>query len=371
MSSTASEIIVYGASGYTGKLIAESLGRRNIPFTAAGRNAERISKAMALASERLGRAIDHEVAEVPHDAASLTSLFNGARIVVNVTGPFARIGETVVKAALEANCNYLDTTGEQDFIFDMEKKYSDAFRARGLLQSQACAYMWTFGAMAAELALEHDDIDSIDLMYSSDRGVPSVASTRSFMRMLACPHYYLADNELVEWERAKLFDVNIPDSMTTFRASPWGGGAEPGWYLKDDRVRNCRVMIGAQNELMEQVRDGVRQIIDRSQDDPAARDTIAYAVADAITLEEPQKEDPRTHRCIISCHARGTTHAVTTKIILHSAYVATGELIAMGCADLLAGKSKAVGCSSAVRAFGHRRLLDEFRENGFLTYLAG
>ena len=125
------EIVVYGAGGYTGKLIAESLHSRGIPFTAAGRNPQKIEKALEIAAARAGaRSIDARVVGVTHDEASLAELFRTARVVVNVTGPFMQMGETVVRAALAAGCHYVDTTGEQDFMLAMRDAHGAAYAAR-------------------------------------------------------------------------------------------------------------------------------------------------------------------------------------------------------------------------------------------------
>ena len=99
--SDASRVIVYGASGYTGKLIAESLHNRGIPFTAAGRSEERLRSAMQIVAERAGvESIDCEYREVEHNKDALAELLKGARVVANVVGPFIHLGEAVVQAAL-------------------------------------------------------------------------------------------------------------------------------------------------------------------------------------------------------------------------------------------------------------------------------
>ena len=48
------QVIIYGGSGYTGKLVAESLANREIPFYFAGRNQERLEAALAVVRERMG-----------------------------------------------------------------------------------------------------------------------------------------------------------------------------------------------------------------------------------------------------------------------------------------------------------------------------
>src|SRR3546814_3569085 len=107
-------VVVYGASGYTGKLISWHLAEARIPFTAAGRNRKRLEEQMALVPELNGAA--YSIAEAPSEEGALTELFPGSKVVYNVTGPFMTIGEPVERAALAAGCPYLDATGELDWM---------------------------------------------------------------------------------------------------------------------------------------------------------------------------------------------------------------------------------------------------------------
>jgi len=81
-------VVIYGASGYTGRQVAEYLRDYRVPFVAAGRNRARIEEAM-----RMVPGIEdctYEIAEVDHDVESLAKLFRGRRVVCNTVGPFAR-----------------------------------------------------------------------------------------------------------------------------------------------------------------------------------------------------------------------------------------------------------------------------------------
>jgi len=367
----ASEVVLYGANGYTGKLISESLHERGVPFIAAGRNQQKLENELKIVAKRAGvDKIDAEIRTVAHNLKDLTDLFASAKVVINVTGPFAQIGESVVEAALNAECHYLDTTGEQDFIFEMRDKFGAAFAAKNLLLSPACAYMWSMGALATEVCLEKPGIDTIELAYVSENGVPSVASTRSFLRMLVAEHYYLQENELVEWDKAVLHDTKIRTYNTMFRASPWGGGAEPVWYQHDARVQNCRVVFCADNKTLDLVRDTVEDIIEQSEGQPVEmREAAANLIADTITPVEPEKEDPRVHRATIACEARGTITQTSCYLVMHSPYVVTGELIAEGVTHLLGKRLAYAGFQPIVKVIGHRQLLGTLADKGFLSVI--
>ena len=367
--SDASQVIVYGASGYTGKLIAESLHNRGIPFTAAGRNEERLQGAMQIVAERAGvDAIDCEYATAEHTRESLVELFTGASVVVNVTGPFIHLGETVVEAALEAGCHYVDTTGEQNFMILVKDKWGPKFAEAGLLLAPALAYMWTIGALAAEVALEDDSVDSLNLVYYSENGVPSVASAESFMRMLAGDSYFLQQGTLQNWEPGKDHFGTIPGVSLELLLSSWGGAAEPTWYHGDQRVRNCRVYIGGDNnEQIAGLHGGIRQILEATGGEPAALDAACAQAAGSLFTEEPPKEDPSLQRGIINVEAWGTLTRRNVQLHFHSPYVMTGELIAEGCRHLLEGADTGAGFRNPAVAFDHRKLLANLEENGFLV----
>ncbi|MDT7634267.1 MAG: hypothetical protein QOI50_6197, partial [Pseudonocardiales bacterium] len=85
--STDKPVVIYGASGYTGRLVAEYLREFNLPFIAAGRDAKRIAEAI----ENVPGidTIEYEIVEVEHTVEALTELFTGAKVICNTVGPFA------------------------------------------------------------------------------------------------------------------------------------------------------------------------------------------------------------------------------------------------------------------------------------------
>src|SRR5437588_12255809 len=97
MSST-KPVVVYGASGYSGRLVCDYLREVNVPFIAAGRDKARIQEALDLIPGI--NTIDHEVVEVDHEVGPLSDLFARAKVVCNTVGPFARHGHQVVKACI-------------------------------------------------------------------------------------------------------------------------------------------------------------------------------------------------------------------------------------------------------------------------------
>src|ERR1051326_5081428 len=102
-------VVVYGASGYTGRLICEYLREYGLPFVAAGRNRDRLQSAMDRNVPGIQTA-DYEDVGVEHTVDELTKLFHRAKGDCNPVGPLAKFGHEVVEACVKAGCHYVDTT---------------------------------------------------------------------------------------------------------------------------------------------------------------------------------------------------------------------------------------------------------------------
>ncbi len=366
---TEPQVVVYGASGYTGKLICWRLAENGIPFIAAGRSQERIETEMAKVPELKGHSYVCRAVERTPEA--LAELFEGRSVVYNVAGPFMQLGEPVVEACLRAGCHYLDTTGETDWMIYIRDKYGPAFADKGLLLCPASAYMWVAGLLAAEIALETPGIDTLDILYLADSST-SVASTKSFMRLCTRPQYYLRHNELVMWPYATAYDVLSPDSHRLFRALPWSGGGESIWYLDDDRVQNCSTLVAFRDQnMMDAILGVLVEFEEKYRDLPRdEQERITNEIGGAMVSEEPGREDPRLNHSVISCKGRGSTGGVSVILRGNSPYIQTGVIAATACDRILKGQCRAQGFASAAAAFGARVLLAAMAENGYHCWTA-
>ena len=361
------QVVVYGASGYTGKLIAWKLATAGIPFIAAGRDPARLEAQMALVPELEGH--DYRCVGVRHEHADLLSLFTGRQVVINVVGPFMQLGLPVVQAALEAGAHYLDTTGEQDWMLLLKRELGEKFRQRDLLLCPANAYMWAEGVLATELALETPGIDTLETVYLADSQV-SVASTMSFLRMCTNPQYRIQDRALVEWPYATAYTVNVPGEHAAIMALPWSGGGEPVWYEGDERVRHACTLVSFKNQDAFQAVFGMLQKFeaDCRQLPHEEREQITNDWGKGMTTVEPPREDPNINRCVLSCFGRGNTASVSVVLRGNSPYAQTGVFNAEATRRLLAGKLKATGFASPAAAFGARELIGAQAEQGYLAW---
>jgi len=362
------KVFVYGANGYTGKLVSESLASRGIPFVAGGRNQERLESALKIVEERLGRPFESEVGVASNVVEELVPLLQGIDVVINVAGPFMQIAWPVVEAALQANCHYLDTTGEQDWTLAIKKKYGQAFADKGLLLNPANSYMWAAGAIAAEVVLETEGVDSLDLVYQIDNGLPSEASTKSFLRMVCNDQFYLEQNELKPWPYDLIAQVTIPHRGRVLRALPWGGAAEPIWFQDDPRVRNCSVLTAIGEHIVDSIAQAIAAFNEHARDLPQEqKEAWTNALGNQMDTGEPPKDDLDVQRSVIVCNGQG--RQVTTQFVMNlsAPYTWTGEVCAEAAQRLLNGQLKKAGFQSVAQAFGHRELLEAFHQGGFCS----
>ncbi len=356
-------LVVYGISGYTGKIVAEYLTREGIAFVAAGRNRDRIES-------ELKKVPGNHVVDIvacEHTEAALTKLFAGAKIVANVVGPFGQLAEPVIKAALANRCHYLDTTGEPDYTIMLRDRYGAQFAANDTVAVSACAAMWVTGMVAAEVALEIPGVDSLDILYAP-RGNPTPASTLSFLRMCCLPQLYKEDGVMKKWDPLAKFDVFVPGVHQIQAAVPWGGGFEPIWFENDSRVRNCKVAVSfTSREVVNMVHSRIVEYHELAKTkSPLEMEEVTNAWGHAMSPDPDAliKEDPAIHRCTISVMARGNTVGQQLVFYGNSGYLQTGFLIAEASRRILMGRLKAVGYQPATAAFGHRELISALQEAG-------
>lgn len=159
------DILLFGATGYTGRLTAEALARKGASFAIAGRNK---SKLYALADETHGPEV--RLASVG-DVDSLVAALDGVKVMITCVGPFMELGDTAVEAALRAKVHYVDSTGEGTFVGKLIERDAEA-RAAGIVMAPCMGFDEVPADVAATLATEGMDRAELTLTYS----IPQSAS---------------------------------------------------------------------------------------------------------------------------------------------------------------------------------------------------
>ncbi|XXG55668.1 hypothetical protein AAC387_Pa03g3283 [Persea americana] len=141
------DAVVLGASGFTGKyVVREALKLLNSPsfplktLALAGRSPSKLSQTLSWSSSPSPPPPLPILQADVSDPSSLLSLSRRTRLLLNCVGPFRLHGQPVVAACVESGTDYLDITGEPEFMEKMEALYHDKARKAGSLVISACGY---------------------------------------------------------------------------------------------------------------------------------------------------------------------------------------------------------------------------------------
>ncbi len=135
------DVIIYGSTGYTGRLVAEYLAQTyrdgSVRWAMAGRNAEKL----AAVRDEIGAPAD--IPFVLADAAepsSLAAMAERTACIITTVGPYTNYGEPLVAACTHAGTHYVDLCGEPLWMHAMIPKYQDAAKASGARIVFSCGF---------------------------------------------------------------------------------------------------------------------------------------------------------------------------------------------------------------------------------------
>lgn len=143
-----SRIVVFGATGYTGRLTAEALVRNGQRPVLAARNAARLAE---LAGD-LGGDLEVATADVAQPE-TVGALVGEGDVMVATVGPFVKWGGPAAEACVGAGAHYIDSTGEPPFIREVFERYGPRAAANGAAMFTSFGYDWVPGNLAGALAL--------------------------------------------------------------------------------------------------------------------------------------------------------------------------------------------------------------------------
>jgi short subunit dehydrogenase-like uncharacterized protein len=205
-------ITLFGATGYTGRLVAAALARAGLPLRLAGRSPAKLARlAESLPGSPTWLLADAERSE------TLPALLAGTRLLVNCAGPFTDLGEPLVAQTALHGVHYLDTTNELGYVYRL-RSYDALTRQNGAALVPACGFEVALADCAVAL-LAGDDAspwDEVHISYDIRGRGSSFGSRRSAVRALATSWLSYRDGG---WQPA------VPGSQV--RRVPLPGGTRP------------------------------------------------------------------------------------------------------------------------------------------------
>lgn len=352
----AGRIVLLGATGYTGALtataLAELAGDGAAELVLAGRNADRL----AALADRIGGP-PTVIADVA-DPASVLALVGRGDVLVTTVGPFARLGEPAVLAAVDAGAVYLDSTGEPPFIRRVFTEYGELARRGGAALFPAFGYDYVPGNLAGALALRAAGpaATSVRIGYflvGDGQAGFSRGTARSLAGMLGEPGFALRGGALVDQPAAArlatfrvagldLDAVSVAGSehLTLGRVHPGLTDVEVfiGWFGRRSGAVSRAARLGAPVLRLRPV--------------AAATRAVARAVADRRTDPPPGSNDGQRSAVVAVASDAGGQELARVELDGIEAYQLTANLLAWAATTAAGGGVQATGALGPVDGFG-------------------
>lgn len=135
------DIVVFGASGYTGRLVAEYLAAEyagsDLKWAMAGRSLDKL--AAVRAEMGISDAVELLAVDVDNPD-SVTQMVEACRVVITTVGPYQLYGDELVKQCAERGTDYVDLTGEPSWMHETIAQYSSAAKASGARIVHSCGF---------------------------------------------------------------------------------------------------------------------------------------------------------------------------------------------------------------------------------------
>lgn len=168
-------ILVFGATGYSGRMVVKQLARRGLEVRAAARSAERLEE---LASE-----VEGQLETVVADVAEPSSVMEAAEhcsLLITTVGPYTTLGDIAADAALSKGIPYIDITGEPAWLARIFNDYGPRAVDACTAMIPAFGYDYVPGNLAGAMLLDRFGRDAVRVDVAYCLAGKNPRSTESF-----------------------------------------------------------------------------------------------------------------------------------------------------------------------------------------------
>ena len=360
-----SRIVLFGATGYTGRLTAEALVARGAKPVLAGRDRLRLD---ALAGE-LGGGLETAVADVAQPE-TVHALVERGDVLVTTVGPFKRWGQTAVEAAVRSGAHYFDSTGEPPFIREVFERFGPTAQAAGCALLTAFGYDFVPGNLVGALALEKAGAAAVRVdtgyFFAGDSAGMSGGTRASLAGVIAEPGFAWRDGRIVTERGARKYrtfaihgkqraavTVGASDHFGLPRFAPQlrEVNAYLGWFGPLSRVMQVSSLASAAASKV----PGASKLLD----------TLVSRLVKGSTGGPEAAERARSGSDFIAIayDALGKELA-EVRMSGPNGYTFTADLLAWGATRAAEGALREVGALAPVEAFGLEELRAGCRDCG-------
>jgi short subunit dehydrogenase-like uncharacterized protein len=357
------QIAVYGATGYTGRLVAAELAEAGAEFVIAGRNPEKLEALRAeLRLEAPGR-----VAQVD-DPASLRAMLADCAVVINCAGPFALHGEPVLRAAVESSTHYLDTAGEQPWMKLAFERYGPGASDARVAVIPAMGFDYVPGDMIASLTAQGmGEVDEVTLAYGWFEFEPTRGTAMTTLEILS--------GQAVEWRKLQWLPAERPLSGDSFEFPAPIGRQRMLRYPAGEQItvprhvatRRVRTLLTASTFAPHPRLAALMQLVTRPTG-LALRTPLKRAIRAAISRLPEGPTEERRAACHYTIVCEVTRGKEIRRGILHGrdTYGITAALIARGAVAAARTGFSARGALAPSQAFEPKSFLSDLDRFGLV-----
>lgn len=136
------DIILWGATGFTGSLAAKYLAVNypSLRVALAGRNAAKIADILKHLQRKHGDINMEVLVGDLADHLSLVQMTSKGKVVLSTAGPFAKLGKNIIEACIETGTHYVDITGEVQWVREMIDKYHERAKSKKVKIMSCCGF---------------------------------------------------------------------------------------------------------------------------------------------------------------------------------------------------------------------------------------
>jgi saccharopine dehydrogenase (NAD+, L-lysine-forming) len=206
--------LIYGANGFTGRLIAERAAERGLRPAVAGRT----PSAVEAVSARFG--LEARVFDLSKPQA-IDDGIRDTRLVLHCAGPYSQTSRPMVDACLRAGVHYLDITGEFAVLDAVLSRDAEARVARAVLLPAVGFDVVPTDCMAARLHAELPDATSLELAFSGGLQ-PSPGTAKTAIENLHVGALVREHGRIVAMKKPRTREVLFPRGPRFVMSIPWG-----------------------------------------------------------------------------------------------------------------------------------------------------
>ncbi len=336
-------MLIYGANGYTGELIAREAVRRGLSPTLSGRNEPAVA---ALAREL---ALPYCAFHLD-DAATIARTLAGFGTVLHCAGPFVRTSRPMVDACLAAGVSYLDITGEIPVFEALLARGAEAERAGVVLLPGIGFDVVPTDCLALELKERLPDATHLDLAFVAEGGGWSRGTLATMIESLPHAGAMRRNGRIVPLPlAAEAMEIELPVGRRTVMSIAWG---DVSTAFHTTGIPNIRTFTGVPAGTVRRLRR-MRPLLPLAGWKPAKR-LLQFWVRQTVTgPSATQRQRARTWIWGTARNADGAS--VTIFFSTSEGYALTARSAVEGLMRVGSG-AVPVGVWTPARAFGAKFL---------------